>query len=251
VFAESIWLEPNRGDEIRLEAVLPNILDSEFTTFSMAWFLSGYVAVGDNLYLSADIPYAKFSSDRNNASSSSIGNPYLGLNVGRNDSGFMGEFGVRLPLASSKESAVWTGLAIEQVDRPEAFIRDFASIVLGANYRYRSQEGFGMRLRLAPILWFYTGDSNYNDGVEAWIAYSAQFLYISGPVSFGGGFTGRYLATSDGNGFGESSLNEFDVFLNLDYGLMKPSARLRIPLDEDLTDYLGPSLVLGLGFGYK
>jgi hypothetical protein len=35
--AESIWLpRPDQGDELRLEAVLPNVDDGNFTTFSLA-----------------------------------------------------------------------------------------------------------------------------------------------------------------------------------------------------------------------
>ena len=79
--AESIWLEPNRGDEVRLESVLPNFKNADFSTLSMLWFLSGTFEVKPNLHLSADLPLARFADSHSSESSTSIGDPYLGLDI--------------------------------------------------------------------------------------------------------------------------------------------------------------------------
>ena len=248
--ADSIWLsQPDQGDELRLEAVLPNVQDGNFTTFSLAWFLSGTFEAKETLALSVDVPFAHVANPEGSESSTAIGNPYIGLRLGPRDAGVMGEIGVRLPFAPDNEEAALFGFIIDQVDRPEAFLPEVASATLGLNYRYRSVEGFGVRLRLAPILWFDTG-STLADDFEAWISYSAQGTYRAGPASFGAGFVGRYWASDDSDAnFGQKSVHEFDIFTNLDYGRLKPSFRIRIPLDKDLTKIYDPSAVLSLGVG--
>jgi hypothetical protein len=250
-FAESIWLpQPTQGDELRLEAVLPNLKDADFTTFSLAWFLSGTFQAKETLAFSVDVPFAHVANPEGSESSSAIGNPYLGLRLGSHDTAVMGELGVRLPFAPDNEEAALFGYLIDQVDRTEAFLPEVASATVGVNYRYRSAEGFGVRLRLAPVLWFDSG-TTLADDFEAWIRYSAQGFYQAGPATFGGGITGRYWASSNdsGDNFGQRSIHEFDLFVNLDYGRLRPSLRIRVPLDEDLTEIYEPSAVLSLGVG--
>lgn len=256
--AESIWFAPpSRGDELRLETVLPNFKNSEHSTFSMAYFLSGTFEPRHNLHISADIPFAHVAEPDGSESSTALGNPYLGVRVERSDSTFAGELGVRLPFASHHEWATGFGYLIDAVDRPEAFYADVASIILGANYQYRSPEGFGVRTRVSPILQIDTeGNVLPDDNYELWIAYSAQGFYQSGPVGFGVGLTGRHWATVGDrrlseyrSDFGQRSLHEIDLFMNLDYGRLRPSLRIRVPLDEDLTRLFGTSAVLSLGVG--
>ena len=247
--AKSIWLEPSSGSEFRLEGIKPEFKDSELSTFSMVWFLSGYLEATDKLHLNVEIPYARFAGADGGESSKSIGNPYLGLDVGSLDSGSMIEFGFRLPMSSDEEIATLLGAYTDYVDRFEAFFPDVLSVIAAANYRTRSPSGFGLRLRLSPILWIDTGDM-LTDTSEVWIRYSAQTLFTSGPSSIGIGFSGRYLAMEDNtDDFGEKSWHEIGIFANWDLGTWKPSARIRLPLDEDLKDLYDAGFVLGIGIG--
>ena len=135
--AKSIWLEPSSSSEFRLEGIKPEFKDSELSTLSMVWFLSGYLEASDKLHLNVEIPYARFAGANGGESSKSIGNPYLGLDVGSLDSGSMIEFGFRLPMSSDEEIATLLGAYTDYVDRFEAFFPDVLSVI-AASYWSRS-----------------------------------------------------------------------------------------------------------------
>jgi len=247
--AGSIWFEPNRGNEIRLEAMKPSFKDADFTSMSLVWFLSGHFKVGNNLQLRADIPYAHVSEKNGSDSESNAGNPYVGLDVGRLDSGFSGEFGFRLPLVSDSSNldAAIFGAMADYVDRLEAFYPDVLPVTMGASYRHQSPGGFGLRLRLAPVFWIDVGDA-LADGTELWLRYSGQVFFDTGTAAVGAGLSGRYFASDEGDrDFGQKSLHELGLFANLNLGRWQPTFRVRFPLDEDLKDMMDPSFVLSLG----
>ena len=246
--ARSIWLEPPTGSEIRLEGVKPNFKNMEFSNLSMVWFLSGNFKTGGNGQISWDIPYANFSEKEGTASSSTIGNPYVGMEIGSENSPFRCEIGIRLPLASDEEDAAFLGAYADIVDRMEAFLPDVLSVIAGTNFRHQSANGLGLRLRLAPILWMDTGDTLADDS-EIWIRYSGQAMVIMESGSVGVGFSGRYIATEErDDDFGEKNLNEFGIFANWSLGRWKPSARVRIPLDEDMQDLHNTGFIVSIGY---
>jgi hypothetical protein len=125
--------------------------------------------------------------------------------------------------------AVFVGQTADLVDRWEAFQPDILSIHGAVNYRSRTTPGLGLRLRLAPVLWIDTGDA-------------------LSKVSAGAGFSGRLLATEGDLDFGERTFHQLGMFANLLLGRFQPGAQLRIPLDEDLSDLINPSVSLSLGY---
>lgn len=244
-----IWLEPDRGNEVRLTFVKPSFDDLDLTTFSAIWHLSGRARVGERAYLNADLPYAHFAADGSSGgSSNTVGNAYLGVEYTPGENGFCSDFGVRLPMASKTEEDAWEmGALGDYVDNEEAFFPDVLSVMLGLGYQVMDANGVGVRLRVAPVLWVDTGDM-LADGSELFVRYSAQILHRQGTVSIGAGLSGRYLASEDiEGGFGARSWHELDVFCNLDLTSWRPSLRVRVPLDTDLKENLDPSFVLGVG----
>ena len=247
--AGSIWVEPRLGSEIRLEGFQPQFKRADFSTFSMIWFLSGNFEVNPKFRLVADIPYARFVDDVRGESTTTIGNPYVGMTQGSAHSGFMGEIGMRLPLAADDEAASMHGAFGDPVDRMEAFLPEIMSFVVGTSFSFRSTDGVGMRVRIAPIIWLDTGDT-LNDGAEIYVRYSAQGTFLSGAHLFGFGFSGRYLASEGNSGnFGDKSIHEFGIFADLDFGRWRPSARIRLPLDDKMKQTFDPGFVLSLGVG--
>lgn len=247
----SIWIEPDRGNEVRLEALKPSFKGGEVSTFSLVWFLSCHGRVGKNVILRADVPYVHLATSEGDDSSNSVGNPYVGVDVGPRLEGFSGEFGLRLPLAQGNGTggpALAYGLLAELVDRMDAFYPDILPVTLGGSYRFAWSNGFGLRLRLAPIFWIDLEDT-LDDPAELWIRYSAQAHYRMGQAVLGTGITGRYVGSSGQDGdFGEKSMNELDVYVNLESGRMRPAFRIRIPLDNDLKMVQNTSFVISLGY---
>ena len=258
--AQSIFLEPNNIPSVHLEALRPGFGGVNLTNFSFAFFLSGRIPVGEELQIRGDIPYMTYKMDDDSyshyyygysstpQSDNAFGNPYLGLDFGNLENGYHGELGVRLPVVKDSSGAEEAGILTDPVERMEAFAQEVLPVYLGVNYRYRSDNGFAMRLRLVPVIWFRVGDSSDED-TDIFALFSAQAWYENEKVGVGGGFSGRYLTTGDADDFGERTLHQFGFFANYSFGSVMPGFQVRFPLDSDLKDFadLVPSYSLSIG----
>jgi len=254
--AQSIFLEPNNIPAVHLEALRPGFRGKDLSNITFAFFLSGRFSLGEELQVRAEIPYMTYKEDdswsywgyqtRSSERENAFGNPYLGLEFGRLENGFHGEAGIRLPVVKDTSGAETEGMLTDPVERMEAFVPEVIPVYLGVNYRYRSDNGFGMRLRMVPVIWFRMGSSS-SDDTEIFALYSAQAWYESEKVGVGGGFSGRFLTTGDEDGFGERTLHQFGFFANYTFGSVMPGFQVRFPLDQDLKDVLVPAYSLSIG----
>jgi hypothetical protein len=196
--------------------------------------------------------YASIDDGFIDESAGAFGNIYVGIEGRGSESAARGEFGVRLPLAPSEGDgalAAEVGQYADLVNRWEAYLPDVLSIHAAVDYKSRTTPGLGLRLRLAPVLWIDTGDA-LRDDVELWALYSAQAWYDGERVAVGAGFSGRLLATETDLDLGERTFHEVGMFVSLLFGRFQPGAQLRIPLDEDLSDALNPSVSVSLGYRF-
>jgi hypothetical protein len=251
--AQSIWLEPPVPTDVNLEVLNPAIQGSEMTTFSLMYFLSGRIGLAQHTVLVAEIPYAHYAPNSDyygyfqRTADNAFGSPYIGLHLGPYKQGWQGEIGLRLPLAERDKYATQMGLLGDFLERAEAFLPDVLTVVAGGNYRYKSSDGFALRLRLAPLLWIGTGDNSGMDP-ELFFLYAVQIGYEDQTVAVGGGLSGRYGATIEDADFGERSFHQLGLYMNFDFGGWGPGVQLRVPLDEDLGDFLDPTLSLSVSF---
>ncbi len=261
--AQSIFLEPNSGGGIHLEALRPSFENLNLGNTSFAFYLSGRVVVGQNLRLKAELPFIYFKEDEGEyyydqngffvqppKSGESFGNPYVGLEFGEPEKGFQGEVGFRVPVVQNSDLATAIGMLTDPVERLEAFGSELLPLYFGGNYRYKSNTGFGMRLRMVPVFWLYLADSNNSNNNDVFVLYSAQAWYEIEKIGVGGGFSGRVIATGDDDGFGERSLHQFGFFANFAFGRIMPGFQVRFPLDSDLKDY-GMNTSYSLSIGVK
>lgn len=269
--AQSIYLEPNTGAVAQLELLRPGFDDVKLSNLSFAYYLSAGVQVGETLFLRGELPYMywklddeqfyDYCYDYNNDYGYSygygnwdeghggFGNPYLGLDVGSAWAGVQGEFGLRFPLTSDSSDIAFLGMLTDYVERMEAFVPDLLPVYAGINYRYRSGNGLGLRLRLTPVFWFWTGDES-GDDTEVFALYSAQVWYEDAKVGVGGGFSGRYLVTEEGD-LDERTVHQFGFFANYRFGNVLPGFQARFPLDNDLRRRgLSPTYSLSVGIAY-
>jgi len=250
--AQSIFLEPNTGQGIHLEAVRPSLGAVNFTNLSYSYYLSGRVLASEGFGLRFEVPFAAYnvqdSSGDSGSGRSSFGNPYAGVEVGPADRGVQGEFGLRLPIMSDEAEAADFGLLADPVERMEAhFGTEYLPLFAGLRYRHRSDDGFALMLRAVPVIWFYIGD--YNGDTEVSILHSVQTWYEADKVGVGVGISGRFIATGDADGFGERSIYQFGFFANYAFGNFLPGFQVRLPLDHDLKDdlHLGATYSLSVG----
>jgi len=251
ILAQSIWLEPLGDKEINLEIIKPafnedGYLDADFTTFTLTYFLSGRFAFGENSRIVGELPLAHAATDDGNDSDTAVGNLYLGAEFGQVRSGIQGDVGVRIPTASTDNIASIVGAFSDYVDRVEAFLPEVLSVIAAGKYKYRSSEGVGLGVRLAPVLWIDTGDGG-GDSTELFVLYSLMAWYESEVVGIGGGFSGRFFATVSDADFGQRTNHQLGVFANLTLGRWLPGVQLRVPLDEDLKDLLATEISFSIG----
>lgn len=248
--AQSIFLEPNTGPSLHLEALRPSVGSVDFSFFSYAFYLSGRVKIGETAQLRFEIPYASYKLENSlftETGRSSFGNPYVGAEFGPRDRGVQGEVGIRLPVMSDSAEAAGFGILADPVERVEAYLHDILSVYAGLSYRHRAESGFAMMLRAVPVAWIYTGDRNADS--EITVLHSAQAWYEAEKVAVGAGLSGRFLVTADGADLGQRTLYQLGFFANFDLGTFLPGFQVRIPLDDDLTGdlRLDPSYSISLG----
>lgn len=250
--AQSIWLDRSQDKMLALEILKPSFKGEENVSFTTAaYFLSYRMPLSENVRFVGELPFAHgdFGRDVNFfflrfGPGSTFGNPYLGVEVQKQDSPLFAEFGVRAPLTSDNQlQAVTTGL-VADFDRMEAFMPNTVPLTVMLNYRQKSTSGLTFRLRGGPS--FLVGTE---DGGSQWLlGYSAQVGYETEPFSVNAGFTGRANLSEEGN-FGERSVHQLGLAANLGLGNVRPGIHFRMPLDQDTRD--GLDYVVGINLGIQ
>ena len=229
--AQSIWLDRTNPKTIHLELAKPMFgggVDEGFFTF--AGFLTARLPASEGLDIVGELPMATLSSDDNGESSTMIGNPYLGIEtVPAGGHGGRFEFGVRPPLASEDEFAVFAGLAAD-ANRWEAFFPNAIYVRAAGHWRSDVRDGHpGVDLGVAPVVWIPEEDGD----TELFTTYSAQVLLQAADARGGVGLSGRWFVTADDASFGEASTHQFEAAFDFLRGDVRPGFVLRVPLDED------------------
>lgn len=247
--AQSVWLDREPRPSVLAEVYFPSFdeTDSHFPTWT--WFAAARLPIGRTTSFLAELPYVRweFGSGLANASDASIGNPYLGVEIAPRPTGFRFEIGARAPLMSDDNLTTFLVGYLTDVERQEAFLPDVVPIRLGIHYHRAAQEGSRVAydLRLVPSVWIKTDDTFLADD-EVFFGYGGTVRYEGEQVRAGGGFTGRWNATNDGSDFGGSSFHQLDLAADFLRGSVRPGIQLKVPLDDDLTDFVDPILGVSL-----
>jgi len=117
---------------------------------------------------------------------------------------------------------------------------------------YSQTEGtFYYRFRGGPKFIINTGDNLFfNDEAEIMLDYSGQAGYSSTTLSAIMGLTGNYQLTEDLS-FDDASTHELGIALFVVAGNAVPVVSIRIPLDDDVNDFLDLTVGLGLTFNLQ
>jgi hypothetical protein len=255
ILGQPLWLDRSHDKTIALEILKPSFDDRTFiknTKFvTSALFLSLRLPLSENLHFVGELPFANggFDFDGESESESTIGNPYLGLEISGQNSPVFAELGIRAPLAKEENFGTLIGVLTDFVDRAEAFTPDMVSITAMANYRYKNPSGFVTRLRGGPAFWVNTDKQEFEDDTELFLLYSMQAGYESEQVSIGGGFTGRWLLTEKDLTFGEQTFHQLAFAASAGLGNLRPGIQIRLPLDDDFKEVV--DFVFGVNLGIQ
>jgi len=103
--AQTIWSRPYEPNQIAIEAVVPDAPD-DASVLSGATFFTGTISLNDNVELSAELPVARYSPATNGvASTTAVGNPYVGFGLSSTRIPLLFRIGARLPTAPSNTAS--------------------------------------------------------------------------------------------------------------------------------------------------
>ncbi|MGH7547894.1 MAG: hypothetical protein ACREMM_06960 [Gemmatimonadales bacterium] len=149
--------------------------DENFTFSTSILTLTVRHLLSPRLVVEGELPYVH-EGKTSGGTSNLIGNPYLGVALTRTGSGWVGDFGVRLPLADTSgddDGATAVGF-YSYYDRGEAYLRDIWSVAARVGWQSREPSGFQVDVRTGPILWLRTNDSALPRGSELFLDYGLR-----------------------------------------------------------------------------
>jgi hypothetical protein len=250
--AQDYWSNPG-NNELSLELVRPMLPDDELTTTSFALFAGGTINLTKTLAVAFDFPYARAAYDIGEAeTSSSIGNPYVGVEYAMPALGLQLTGGARLPLAKLEiDNFLGQALGIlSTIDRMEAFVPEAATLQASARLTRELTPNFFVSGRLGANMALYTDTEEGEDSSDLFTLYGAQGWYQTGALRVGGGLLGRLLLTGEeDSSFSDNSWHEAGLWLDYAVGPTRPGIFIRMPLDDEMSDIM--DFTIGLGVSYK
>lgn len=262
LMAQSLWLKRSHKGAAGIEVLRPNFKNDGGDSFiainsGVAVFATLRLPVSGRVLFVGELPFSFGKVETNSElfnineseSQSTIGNPYLGLEIKDRTGQFTTEFGLRLPATPEEQwLSVLTGISAD-FDRLEAFSPKNLAIMLLGNYDSRDPSGFALRLRSGPSLLIKTDKGEYEDSAELFLGYSAQAGYDTERFSVIGGVSGRALLSEGGADFGARSVHQLGFNASLGLGKARPGLHFRLPLDEGLKETI--TSVLGVNLGVE
>lgn len=206
------------------------------------------VRLGARSFLVIRIPVAHVAEDLPaGAKSTLIGNPYVGLRQRTGSTDL--EVGGRIPIVADDGSAFAPAAigVMADFDQFEAYLPDVLTLYLRFAVAREPESGRGAttRVRLGPTV-FVPRTDDPSDETEVMLDYSFQAGYRTPAWEAGGALTGRFVVTNaDGADFGERTIHQLTLGASLRGGRVRPTAFVRIPLDEDSSE--GLKTVFGVG----
>ena len=254
--AQSLWQDNTSREGFTIEFLKPDYENEENLSFlTSVTFLSGRFPVTRSIIFAGELPFSYVNWDvpqgADLGAQQTFGNPYFGLEFHPRRAPLFFELGIRAPLTADVDGengeATVNGAFTDFVDRAEAFATDAVPVSGYLNYVVWTRTGFSLRLRGGPVFWIASGD---REEPETFILYSAQVFYETGILRFGGGFSGRYLASLENADFGERSMHQLTFGLDILLGTLRPGVYIRIPLDEDHKEVINSVFGITLGIDF-
>jgi hypothetical protein len=228
---------PQQG--FALDILRPKVQGGGTTLTSFAAYASGRFPVG-GMSIRFELPYARLAVTGGGGSSSTIGNPYIGVETG-GAKGLGFEAGLRVPLASETEFASEFG-PLSDFTRFEAFAPNNLTVVTRAHWHFQDVSGFTFDAGGGPSVLIPTkggGDP------EMILHHHMSAGYTGSDVWAAIAFGGWTIITEDVGGVGERTINEVGASFGIARGQVRPALHVIAPLDDGYNSQVG--IVIGLG----
>ena len=229
--SQSLWLERDHVTTIRVEAHHVDVQGTDEKLVTGVAFIDVRHELSSKASIVGELPYARYETSAEEfvpegISESSIGNPYLGVEITGDDSPFFGEIGVRAPVMSDQDfAAVFTGV-FSDLSRSFAFFPNTVPISAILNLRTPSDSEIRARLRFGPTIAIPTesGPETELYGVYAWqIGYEGRSVRVASAIS------GWVLLTEDFGNLGSRALTQFEFHADFGAARVRPGVEVRVP----------------------
>jgi hypothetical protein len=225
---------PTRG--VSLDFLRPKFDGGGTSLTSGAAFLSARFPIG-SAAIRFELPYARVAGP--GFSSSTIGNPYVGLETGA-ASNLHFEAGIRIPATSETEEAGIMGVFTD-ITRLEAFLPDVLTIAGRIRYHRTDTDGLTLDAGGGPSIWAPT-QGGADTEVLLHQHVSAGYRGANAWMTFG--FGGVLILTEDLS-LADRTIYQLGASAGLSRGQVRPALHVIIPLDDEIKNDV--DMVIGLG----
>jgi hypothetical protein len=246
--APSFWTARNQRKMLNIEFLKP-FFDghSGNSPNVVAYFINCRLPLSKTIFFICELPvvHVETKSPWYSKSETTIGNPYLGIEIQKSLSPVFTEIGIRVPV-SSENNGKFYGFYSDYVDHLEAFSTDFFQIACMLNYQHRETSGFAVRLRCGMLSDINTG--NKYDGetsTNLYLLHGAEAGWHFKKAFFGIGLASRWdLNKKESGYFYPRHYHQMGFKLGLESGTLQPAIHLRLPMDDNFENVL--DAVVGL-----
>lgn len=240
--AQSVWTAPPRhATQLSVEWLKPVFEDgTDVSLLTSTLVVSAQAALSERLMLVGELPvsHVRLSapSVRDDApSSTSVGNPALGLKLRSTEGSFFMEMGARPPITEGPGVLSSAIGSLSDLNRFSAYTVNQVPVHLLGNYHYTpGSSPVTARLRAGPEIFLPAAD---NASATMILTYGVQGWYTEadGWLSAGVGLTGRWEVVQEAR-FRESSLHHLSATVQGTFGRVRPGLVVRLPLEADYRE---------------
>lgn len=246
VAAQSVWRVPYQPNHVVLETVAPTYEADRFEGLTGAAFLTATGSITENIEAIAEVPFARAVTS--GATTTTLGNPYVGIGLSSTRRPLLVEIGGRLPLASNNVAREAT-MQTADPGRTAAFGRNERSASLLTNYSFFLSRRTSLRLRAGAVLAAFDTPSG-NAETDFRVRYSAQWWRLGDRFGLGLTVTGRAVL-SDAGSLGDTSLHHVGTTALVRLGPAHVGVLAGLSLDTVVRDvapgFLGLTVSTSLG----
>lgn len=254
--AQDYWMYPGGINSISLQAFKPSLAghSDRYGFLTSTWVVSARIRASDNVAVFVSLPMSNVVVKYHDQSYglSLLGNPYFGLEIGQNDTSKaarpVGRIGFRLPIASDEKYRATEIGAQTLFNSLEGFAPDLLTLQLGMGSDYVSRGGVttSFNLDVATLI-----PSEGGGDSEVFGNYNLSVILRNSGFSGSFGFAGRIWITEGDMDFGERTAHQLGFTVGYQMGAFRPGAHFRVPLDEDLSDFIDNVYGISLTFAVK
>ncbi|MCB2205025.1 hypothetical protein KQI65_09775 [bacterium] len=285
--AQPVWMQPRHDNQISVEWFKPIAPSgSENNFMSGTYFIDMIFELDQGMKIVSEVPFVYTSGtwkvtpeytgettvleQSREYTQTLVGNIYAGLEIGSEEREFYFEVGTRLPTTGSmippeqdnaEQDGYWEYLSylnaimiglwsdIERYGafRPLGVSGDARYVTAQAlvNYRPPSTEwGITARFRGGPQFFIPTAHGN----LEVGLSVTAQASYQLGRLFFLVGYSGLAAITAENFGIKDGLAHHLVFGMSLDLGDVYPGIQVRLPLDNNGSDFFQNCIVFQVGF---